>query len=181
MKMRDHSRMRVLVVDGYNILNALASSPLKQSGALADARDALADRLEDYAGFSGQRIVLVFDAWLSDRKLRTREERGAMTIVFTRKGETADHYIERLCDSYAQEVAYGRMELRVATSDNVEQTVVFGRGATRISARELLYELDSARKTRAGHLAPAQAVKGTLMDRLPEDVRRRLEEMRRGQ
>ena len=68
MKMRDHSRTRVLVVDGYNILNALASSPLKQSGALADARDALADRLEDYAGFSGQRIVLVFDAWLSDRK-----------------------------------------------------------------------------------------------------------------
>jgi predicted RNA-binding protein with PIN domain len=180
MKARERRRSRVLVVDGYNVLNALGP-PLELGGSLADARDALADRLEDYAGFSGQRVVLVFDAWLSDRKQRSQEDRGALTVVFTRKGETADHYIERLCDDCAQDVADGRMELRVATSDNVEQTVVFGRGAVRISARELLFELEGARRTRQEHGAAGGRAGGTLADRLPEDIRRRLEEMRRGQ
>ena len=181
MKMRERVRSRILIVDGYNILNALCT-PLQLQGGLADARDALADRLEDYAGFSGQKIILVYDAWLSDRKQRTQEEHGALTVVFTRKGETADHYIERLCDSYAQEAAYGRIELRVATSDNVEQTVVFGRGAIRISARELLFELEGAHRARTQRLAPEGKKAGsTLLEHLPEDVRRKLEEMRRGQ
>ena len=90
---------RVLIVDGYNVLNARRH--LGGGEQLADARDALIHELQDYAGFSGQRIVLVFDAWQSDRTRRTVEERGQVQVVFTQKGETADHYIERLCDGYA--------------------------------------------------------------------------------
>ena len=181
MKIRQQTKNRLLVVDGYNILNAIA--PLKHTtGTLADARDALAMRLEDYAGFSGQKIILVYDAWLSDRMQRSKEEHGALTVVFTRKGETADHYIERLCDEYAEQVSYGRLEIRVATSDNVEQTVVFGRGAVRISARELLYELESAGKQRMEQTkSEKQTEKGALMDRLPPEIREKLEKMRRGE
>ena len=135
-------RERVLIVDGYNVINV--RKPVRESRGLEDARRALTDRLHDYAGWSGQRIVLVYDAWLSDRMQRSVERRGPLTVVFTRKGETADCYIERLCDEMAEDVEMRRVELRVATSDLVEQTIAFGRGATRVSSRELLMEMDAA-------------------------------------
>lgn len=173
-------RKRLLVVDGYNVLNAWRSD--LDSASLADAREELAHRLANYAGYTDQKVVLVYDAWMSDRMQRTSEERSLVTVVYTRKNETADHYIERLCDSYAKEVEYGRLEIRVATSDNVEQTVILGRGATRLSSRELLYEMDQVRRQGAAeHAAPRVSAKDTVMDRLPESVRRKLDEMRRGE
>ena len=169
-------RERLLVVDGYNVLNAWRSD-LKSAETLADAREELARRLQDYAGFSGQKIILVMDAWLSDRRARTEEVTGPLTVVFTRKGETADHYIERLCDEYAHRVEIGQVELRVATSDGVEQMVVLGRGAIRMSARELLMEMEQVRAQGWAGAAPVARRKSPVMEHLPEDVRRRLGEM----
>lgn len=174
------ARKRLLVVDGYNVLNAWR--PSLDAKSLADARDELAHRLLNYAGFSGQEVILVYDAWMSDRMQRTEETTGPLTVVYTQKNETADHYIERLCDSRAREVEYGRLEIRVATSDNVEQMVVLGRGATRLSSRELLYEMDAVRREgRAGAAKPAASSRTPVLDRLSEDVRRRLEDMRKGE
>ena len=166
-------------MDGYNVLNAWRSG--MDARSLSDARDELAHRLANYAGYTGQKVVLVFDAWMSDRMQRTCEEQGPLTVVFTQKNETADHYIERLCDSYAREVEYGRLEIEVATSDNVEQTVVLGRGARRVSSRELLREMDSVRREGAATATAQRRSRSTLMDRLPEDIRRRLDDMRRGE
>lgn len=174
------ARKRLLVVDGYNVLNAWR--PSLDSESLADARDELARRLLDYAGFSGQEVILVFDAWMSGRMQRTEEVTGPLTVVYTQKNETADHYIERLCDSRARDVEYGRLEIRVATSDNVEQTVVLGRGAIRLSSRELIYEMDAVRREgREGAARPKASSRTPVLERLSEDVRRRLDDMRRGQ
>lgn len=167
---------RLVVVDGYNVMNAWRRDV--DAGSLADLRDELSERLINYAGYSGQEVILVFDAWMSGRKTRTEEVRGPLKIVYTQRNETADHYIERLCDSLSREVELGRIEIRVATSDNVEQTVVLGRGATRMSARELISEMDAVRAS--GGAARAKPRKTTLMDRLPEEIRRRLDEMRKG-
>lgn len=172
-------KKRLLIVDGYNVLNAWRSG--MDARSLSDARDELAHRLANYAGYTGQKVVLVFDAWMSDRMQRTCEEQGPLTVVFTQKNETADHYIERLCDSYARDVEYGRLEIEVATSDNVEQTVVLGRGARRVSSRELLREMDSVRRDGTAAAAAQRPSRSTLMDRLPEDIRRRLDDMRRGE
>ena len=174
-------KARLLIVDGYNVLGAWPE--LSKGRPLADARDALTERLHDYAGYSGQQVVLVFDAWQSDRQQRTVEERGPLTIVFTQKGETADHYIERLCDANERRVELGKLELRVATSDGTEQTVVFGRGAVRISSRELIYEMRQARQSGAQYARPVSRASGrsTILEHLPEDVRARLEKLRRGE
>lgn len=172
-------KKRLLIVDGYNVINSWRSG--MDARNLADARDELAHKLMDHAGYTGQKVVLVFDAWMSDRVSRTVEETGPLTVVYTQKNETADHYIERLCDSYAREVEYGRLEIEVATSDNVEQVVVLSRGARRISSRELLREMESVRREGAAAMQkPAVVTRNPVMDRLPEDVRRRLEEMRKG-
>lgn len=174
----------LLIVDGYNVLNAWRGK-LKNT-PLADARDDLIHALADYAGYTGQKIVLVFDAWKSERIARTVEQVPAtLEVVFTRKGETADHYIERLCDEVSEKAVYGKLIVRVATSDSIEQTIAMGRGAIRISARELLHEIDTMRNPDVQRqVLPVKAVRGggsTVMDRLPEEMRAKLEKMRRGE
>ena len=132
---------RLLIVDGYNIINARRSSGAMDSYSLSDAREKLVSDLMDYAGYSDQRVILVFDAWMSDRTIRTEEAWGPVTVVYTQKGEIADRYIERLCDELANDIELHRLEVRVASSDALEQTIVLGRGASRMSARELMYEI----------------------------------------
>ena len=170
---------RLLIVDGYNIINARHS--VSDAASLADARDKLADELADYAGWSGQQVILVFDAWMSDRTTRTEDKRGPVTVVYTQKGEIADRYIERLCDDLAQDIEYRRVEVRVASSDALEQTIVLGRGATRMSARELMYEMQAMRDEGIRYTAPARPAtrRSTVADRLPDEIRRRLEEMKK--
>ena len=172
---------RLLIVDGYNVINARRDAGFS-ADSLADARERLIDALMDYAGWSGQQVVLVFDAWMSDRTSRTEEKRGAVTIVYTQKGEIADRYIERLCDDLASDIEYRRVEVRVASSDALEQTIVLGRGASRMSARELMAEMGQLRAEGIRHTAPARPSmrRSTIGERLPEDVRRRLDELRKG-
>lgn len=176
--MAGKQRQRLLFVDGYNVLGQGAA--MLEGKALEDARERLIRELSDYAGYSGQNVTVVFDAWQSDRKQRTIENKGALTIVFTKRGETADHYIERLCDERARDIDLERVEVRVATSDMVEQTVILGRGATRISARELLFEVDRMRQTGKQAGRDKAQKKATIMDGLPDGVRDQLERMRRG-
>lgn len=179
MKKADTAHRRILIVDGYNVINV--RKPVRESLMLEDARRSLTDRLHDYAGYSGQKVILVYDAWLSDRIQRSVEKRGPLEVVFTMKGETADRYIERLCDQLAEDIELRRVEVRVATSDLLEQTIAFGRGAVRLSSRELLLEMDQLRSNRSDMAAPVRKPVSTVMDRLPEDIRRQLEEMRREQ
>ena len=170
---------RILIVDGYNVINV--RKPVRESIVLEDARRKLTDRLHDYAGWSGQEIVLVYDAWLSDRMQRSIEDRGSLKVVFTMKGETADCYIERLCDELEEDISMRRAQVRVATSDLVEQTIAFGRGAERLSSRELLLEMDMASAQRGPKTGSAGKRSSTVADRLPEEIRMKLERMRRGE
>ena len=179
---------RLLIVDGYNVINARrgaitgAPGSVEASYSLADAREKLISDLMDYAGYSDQSVVLVFDAWMSDRTVRTEEKRGAVTVVYTQKGEIADRYIERLCDELAGDIELHKIEVRVASSDALEQTIVLGRGASRMSSRELMYEMAQLRDTGIRRVIERPAVRrATIGERLSEDVRRKLEEMKRNE
>ena len=122
----------LLVVDGYNVIGAWELAA-KKGWSFEECREQLTVRLEEYAAFHGCEVILVFDGTRSERLLRSHDTRGAVEVVFTRHGEIADQYIERLCGQQPR-----WREVRVATSDNVEQTVILGRGATRLPSRELL-------------------------------------------
>ena len=186
MNPRGKPPRRLLIVDGYNVINARKGGldgPTDArgiSGTLADARDRLLNELMDYAGWSGQQVVLVFDAWMSDRTTRTEEKHGAVTVVYTQKGEIADRYIERLCDELASDIEYRRVEVRVASSDALEQTIILGRGATRLSARELMYEMQQLRSEGIRHTAPVKPAvrRATIGERVNPETRRKLEEMK---
>ena len=171
---------RMLIVDGYNIINARRSGGM-DSYSLADAREKLLSDLMDYAGYSAQQVVLVFDAWMSDRTMRSEERHGAVTVVYTQKGEIADRYIERLCDDLAGDIELHRLEVRVASSDALEQTIILGRGATRMSARELMIEMEQLRTAGIRQVIEKPVSRrNPIGERLSPEVRERLEQMRKG-
>lgn len=165
----------LLVVDGYNVIGAWELSRQKRWN-IEESRDQLARRLEEYAAFHGCEVVLVFDGTRSDRRIRSEEQTGAVKTIFTRQAETADQYIERLCDGQPR-----HREVRVATNDSVEQTVILGRGAGRMPVRELLREVAQARSAQQARIGNPALKKSPLIQRLPAHQQAILEKMRRGQ
>ena len=166
----------LLIVDGYNVIGAWKEA--SRAGWSIDAcRDKLLHQLQDHSGYSGEEVVLVFDGYQSDRRVRTEELFGGVTQVFTMHGETADSYIERLVATTPR-----YRVVRVATSDGLEQSQVLSTGATRLTARELLIELKDARsKGLSAHEAQAMGKKKrSIAGRLSEDMLAELERMRRG-
>ena len=100
----------LLFVDGYNVIGAWRE--LQQNSlAIDEARDRLIALLEDYAGYTAQDVILVFDGHLGDRPVSSVDRRHTLTVVFTKHGQTADQYIERAC---GQVPPY--REVRVATA-----------------------------------------------------------------
>ena len=165
----------LLIVDGYNVIGAWREAE-KERWSIDECRDRLLRLLEDYSGYSGEDVVLVFDGYQSDRKTRTEEQFGNLTLVYTRHGETADSYIERLV---AQTPKY--RAVRVATSDGLEQSQVLSTGAIRLTSRELLRELRHLRQRgMEQHRTVSAAPKASLALRLPQDTLNALEAMRRG-
>lgn len=131
----------LLYVDGYNIIGAWSEAD-REGWPLDECRDRLIHIIEDYAGYTDQEVWLVFDGYRTERPVRTVDERQVITVVYTKHGETADHYIERMCQQLPR-----YREARVATSDGIEQTLILGRGAIRLSARELWRELTAVRSS----------------------------------
>ena len=163
----------LLLVDGYNIIGAWGE--VKTCGwSMQEARDQLIHRLCDYAGYAEVEVVLVFDGLYSGRRQRTQERVAGITVVYTRHGETADSYIEAAADA-----APKYRELRVATSDGLEQVVTMGRGAIRISARELLRDIGETRSRGRALQRAAAPGRNDLLSRLPPEQREALERMRR--
>ena len=127
-----------LLVDGYNII--FAWDELKE---LADvnidaARTALADILANYQGYRGMTLILVFDAYKVRGGQGAVEQYHNIYIVYTKEAQTADAYIEAAVHEIAR-----HHRVTVATSDGLEQTIVFGEGAVRMSARELKEDVEN--------------------------------------
>ena len=163
----------LLYVDGYNIIGAWREAE-RNEWPLDECRDRLTLLLEDYAGYTGQEVWLVFDGHKAARPLRSVEPKAGLTLVYTKHGETADQFIERMCQLLPK-----YREARVATSDSVEQMLILGRGATRLSARELWRELKAEQSRGRHHHQAARQGMGSLSASLTEEQRARLEVLRR--
>ena len=128
-----------LLVDGYNIIYAwnelrdLAGTDLKAG------RDRLLDILSNYAGFTDENVIVVFDAYKVPGGTGSVTRFHNIDVVYTKEAETADLYIEKT----AHKLARGN-QVTVATSDAVEQVIIYGAGAVRLSARGLLERILSA-------------------------------------
>lgn len=128
-----------LLVDGYNIIFAweeLASLARTDFGA---ARLVLMDILANFQAFKKIELILVFDAYKVPNNPGSVEKYKGIHVVYTKETETADAYIERVTYEIGK-----KHRVRVATSDGLEQMVILGHGALRISARAFKLEVEQA-------------------------------------
>ncbi len=134
-------RETALIVDGYNIIFAWESLARLAQEDLDAARRQLCDALASYAGFKKSRVVLVFDGYRVKGNIGEKEQlHKTLQVVYTKEGQTADAYIESLVGQIGR-----NYNIRVATSDGLVQLSSLGSGVLRMSARELLEEIEATK------------------------------------
>ncbi len=167
--------MDILLVDGYNIIGAWPELRELKNKDLASARDRLLERMAEYQAYSGYRVIVVFDAHFvkgTEKKYKNYK----VEVIFTRNNETADERIEKLAISLNNR----KTQIHVATSDFTEQWAIFGQGALRKSARELLIEMDSVEKKIEKKVQKIQENSPTSKIPLSNEVAEIFEKWRRG-
>ena len=130
-----------LLVDGYNIIFAWDELNALSKESLDAARHRLMDILCNYQGFKKCVLILVFDAYRVPGSPGSIEQYHNIHVVYTKEAETADMFIERV----THEIGKNR-RVRVATSDGMEQVIILGHGALRVSARMFHEEVQNVEK-----------------------------------
>ena len=125
-----------LLIDGYNIIFAWSELKELAKENLESARMALIERLMQYRAFCDIDIIIVFDAYKVKGNVGEVERIGDLTVVYTKEAQTADAYIEKTARELSK-----NYRVTVATSDNLEQLIVFGSGAYRMSANAFYDEV----------------------------------------
>lgn len=141
VKLPEYSGPDYLLVDGYNIIFAWDELKKIASENLDAARGQLINMMCNYQGYAGCELILVFDAYKVKGHHRDVEKYCNINIVYTKESETADTYIERVTHQLSK-----NHRVRVATSDGLEQIIILGNGAMRISAEEFQKRVKAAEK-----------------------------------
>ncbi|MBQ4320876.1 MAG: TetM/TetW/TetO/TetS family tetracycline resistance ribosomal protection protein [Oscillospiraceae bacterium] len=127
-----------LVVDGYNVIFAWEELKSLAGKELSLARQRLCDLLSSYCSYKNTKVILVFDGYRVAQNAGTTQHFHGMEVVYTKSGETADTYIERLCAGIGKNDA-----VRVVTSDGLIRLSALGSGILRMSAKEFRAEVQT--------------------------------------
>lgn len=128
-----------LLVDGYNVIFSWDNLKKLADSSIDGARNALINILCNYQGYKRCEVIVVFDAYKVKGNHREIEKVNNITVVYTKEAETADIYIEKASLDLAK-----KHKVRVVTSDALEQVIILGNGALRVSSREFQGEVKSA-------------------------------------
>lgn len=158
-------REQYLLVDGYNIIFAWEDLKELSQRNLQAAREKLMDILCNYQGYRNMNLILVFDAYKVPGNIGEMIDYHNIHVVYTKEAETADQYIEKLV--HQMNKGY---DVTVATSDGLEQLIIWGAGARRLSARGLKEEIELAEKELREQYLDKQPEKNyAFQGLLPED------------
>ena len=139
-------KQKYIIVDGYNIIFAWSDLAEVAGSDIDAARRKLCDELSSYAGFTKTRMVVVFDGYKQKGNPGEKRQLNNIQVVYTKEGETADAYIEALASQIGSNYL-----VRVATSDSLVQISSLRSGVLRMSARELMEEVEAAKKDMRTH------------------------------
>ncbi len=168
--------MDILLVDGYNIIGAWPELKALKERDLPAARDRLIERMAEYQAYSGYRVIVVFDAY-DVQGAEKKYKNHKVEVIYTKENETADQRIEKLAISLANR----KTQIHVATSDFTEQWQIFGQGALRKSARELLTEMSLIEKGIEKKVKKIQEKKPVSKIPISEEMAEIFEKWRRGE
>lgn len=130
-----------LLVDGYNIVFAWDELKEIAKTNIDGARDRLLDIMCNYQGYKGNTVIVVFDAYNVKKHAETVSKYHNIYVVYTKEAETADMYIAKTTHKLAN-----KFQVTVATSDALEQLIIMGHGALRMSASNFKEEVDNVNK-----------------------------------
>lgn len=169
-------KSNILIVDGYNVINAWEELSKIADKNLEEARSRLNDIITEFAEYNQVEAYVVYDAYnvkiSKDRITKIKRT----TIVFTKEDQTADAYIEKFLHDYK----YKRnTTIRIATNDLTEQNMVLGKGAVRLTARELWLEVQESKKDIKRVLKKTENEGYTVEQRLDPKTYEILEKIRR--
>ena len=165
-----------LLVDGYNIIFSWEELRALSEISLEAARGRLLDILSDYQGYRKMTLILVFDAYRVEGGCGEISRYHNIYVVYTKEAETADQYIEKTVHAIGR-----RHRVTVATSDALEQVIILGQGAVRMTAAELYEEItESRQEMRRDYMGRDGGGKNLLMQHAPQEVAELLEEVRLG-
>ena len=134
------------------------------------------DVMCNYQGFRRCRLILVFDAYRVEGHKEEVVKYHNIHVVYTKEAETADQYIERTAHEMGR-----KYQVTVATSDGLEQIIIRGQGCVMMSARELKEEIERINKEiRVKYVEQLPQSKNLLFDYLPEELAKKLNEVRLG-
>lgn len=164
-----------LLVDGYNIIHAWSELRKIAKEDLEGARQKLIHILSDYQGYKQINVIVIFDAYRIKGGTGEQYRYNNVDIVYTKETETADHFIEKVAHKIGR-----TNKVRVATSDRLEQIIILGKGATRVSARELQIEINELKKLqRQKYIENRPPKNNPLEDNLPSDILEWMEKFKR--
>lgn len=167
---------KILIVDGYNVINAWQRLKKISREDLKSSRDELISNIMEYSKIKGYEPYIVFDAYNVKGVDEKIEKINGVTVVYTREKQTADSYIEKFISTLSK---YD--EVSVVTSDYAEQQIALGKGAIRIPSRELIEDFNrfktELRKSKG--LYKKSGGINRLEDVLDRDMYEKLEKIRR--
>lgn len=165
-----------LLVDGYNVIFAWEELNELAKASIDAARNKLMDILSNYQGFTGCTLILVFDAYKVKGSQGEVQKYHNIYVVYTKEAETADQYIEKTTHEIGR-----KYKVTVATSDALEQVIVMGQGAYRMSARDFYEEVERTEKQiREINEQQHGEKRNYLLDYAKEEDAKHMEEVRLG-
>ena len=172
---RDMSK-KYLLVDGYNIIYAWDDLKELLDTNVDAARGKLLDEMSNYQGMKGMELIVVFDAYRVKGHETEITDYMNIHVVYTKEAETADQYIEKTTHEIGR-----KYKVTVATSDALEQVIVMGQGAYRISARDFYEEVERTEKQiREINRQQHGEKRNYLLDYAKEEDAKHMEEVRLG-
>ena len=170
------AKKEILLVDGYNIIFAWEELKSLAESNIDGARGKLMDVLCNYKGYKKNIVILVFDGYKVQGNIGEISKYHNLYVVYTKEAETADQYIEKTVHDISK-----KYDVRVATSDAMEQMIIMGQGARRVSASELHDEISLLNaEIKETYLTKSGKSSTYLFDVLPDSMIDFLDDVRMG-
>ena len=168
---------RILIIDGYNVINAWNELKKLAEEQLELARERLNLMISEYTQYSGFNTIIVYDAYRVKNSESRQEKIKNLEIIFTKENETADTYIERFITDLGPKKF---LDITVATDDISEQNIVAGKGGHRISTRQLYIDVINAKVKIDSKVQQTKiSKKNTLEDFISDDIAKILDDLRK--
>lgn len=162
---------KLIIIDGYNILNAWQKYIPFLKMSFESARNELVYDMGEFSKLIGVDLLLVFDAYKVNF-VESSENLKGIKVVYTRQNETADQYIEKKMDELGRKIF-----ISVGTDDTLIQKLVTQRGGEVLTSKELLYRYENLRNKSNRYETKNRIINKSYLNTLDEKVLNQIDEI----